>query len=135
MQRIAPWSLFLAALFCGSAVILGAFAAHGLKAALSPYALDIFGTGVRYQMWHGLSLFGLALLGSRVSPRTVGIVVLCWSLGMLLFSGSLYGLALGGPRWLGPITPLGGTCMILGWLSLAVAAWPRSLVKRVNDEN
>lgn len=100
------------------AVILGAFGAHALKD--TPIALDsvdTWQTAVRYQMWHALGLILLSLISERQKlPTATGY---CFVIGTLLFSGSLYGLALDGPRWLGPITPLGGLCLIVGWALLA----------------
>ncbi|MGB3609633.1 MAG: DUF423 domain-containing protein [Cellvibrio sp.] len=115
--------LLCAALSGFMAVGLGAFAAHGLKARLAPELLAVFQTGVQYQMYHALALLGIAALlkmvGHNIWLQTGGILFI---IGTLLFSGSLYGLALGGPRLLGPITPLGGVCFLLGWLALLVAA-------------
>lgn len=105
------------------AVGLGAFAAHGLKARLTPEMLAVFQTGVQYQMYHALALLGVAALirfyGSNIWLQSGGILFI---IGTLLFSGSLYGLAFGGPRLLGPVTPLGGICFLLGWLALFMAA-------------
>lgn len=105
------------------AVGLGAFAAHGLKARLAPELLVTFQTGVQYQMYHALALVGIVVLiklyGQQLWLQSAGLLFI---IGTLLFSTSLYGLALGGPRWLGPITPMGGLCFLLGWLSLLVAA-------------
>lgn len=106
------------------AVILGAFAAHGLKQTLASQALQTFQVGVQYQMYHALALLGVGLL-MQVKPAMSGLKAsgIAYILGTLLFSGSLYALALGAPRWLGPITPLGGLSFMLGWLLLAIAAW------------
>jgi len=118
-------SLFLlfSALFGLLAVALGAFAAHGLKARLTVESLAVFQTGVQYQMYHALALLALAglsqWLGSRALLNWAGGL---WVLGVFLFSGSLYALALGGPRWLGPVTPLGGLCFLSGWACLVVLA-------------
>lgn len=117
------WLLLIAAILGGSAVMLGAFAAHALKARLSDAMLHTFQTGVTYQMYHALALLAVALLWRQVGAS----VWLQWSGGLLvagclLFSGSLYALAFGGPKWLGPITPLGGLCFIVAWACLAVAA-------------
>jgi uncharacterized membrane protein YgdD (TMEM256/DUF423 family) len=108
------------AALAGSAVALGAFGAHALKASLSPEALDWWRTAVEYQMGHGLALvaLGAAGAGGRWPPRLLGG-------GALLFSATLYAMALGGPRWLGAVTPLGGLAMIAGWALLAVAALRR----------
>jgi len=118
-------SLFLifSALFGFTAVALGAFAAHGLKARLGADSLAVFQTGVQYQMYHALALLALAglaqWLGTGALFRWTGWF---WVLGVVLFSASLYALALGGPRWLGPVTPLGGICFLLGWASLGIMA-------------
>jgi uncharacterized membrane protein YgdD (TMEM256/DUF423 family) len=101
------------------AVAFGAFAAHGLKDLLSPGLLEVFQTGVEYQALHGLALLLVGLLGR--SERLDGLVVAGWAFatGILLFSGSLYLLALTDARWLGMVTPLGGTAFLIGWAALA----------------
>jgi uncharacterized membrane protein YgdD (TMEM256/DUF423 family) len=111
-----------AALSGGLSVILGAFAAHGLKARISPNMLDVFQTGVHYQMAHSLAILLLVIL-YRMQPNQW----LLWSgiamaIGIVFFSGSLYALALTQIKWFGPITPLGGLCFILGWVALTIAA-------------
>ncbi|WP_171040145.1 MULTISPECIES: DUF423 domain-containing protein [unclassified Pseudoalteromonas] len=112
--------LFLLAgsFFCMFSVILGAFAAHGLKSRLSDYAIGIFKTAAEYQMVHGLALIAVAILikwGINLSMAGGFFIA-----GTLLFSGSLYLLALTGLKWLGPITPLGGLCFIIGWIVILV---------------
>jgi uncharacterized membrane protein YgdD (TMEM256/DUF423 family) len=112
----------------GIAVVLGAFAAHGLKARLDVASLSAFQTGVTYQFFHSLALCVLAVwlrqLGRDMSWGDAGVIAgTAFLLGIMLFSGSLYVLSLGGPRWLGPITPLGGLSFIVGWLSFAWGAW------------
>lgn len=104
-------------------VAAGAFGAHALKARLTQDLLAIFETGVRYQMYHSLGLLAVGLLAaSRPSGLLNGAG---WALvvGILLFSGSLYVLALSGVRWLGAITPLGGVSFLVGWVLFALAAW------------
>lgn len=113
----------LGALACGLAVLLGAFAAHGLKARLDVYGLEIWQTGVKYQFLHGLALLWLGTAAAR--PRGDRLISRLWLAGIVLFSGSLYGLALGGGGWLGPLTPLGGLCFLAGWGLLAWRLWPR----------
>ncbi|MFC3114915.1 DUF423 domain-containing protein [Cellvibrio fontiphilus] len=99
------------------AVVIGAFAAHGLKQLLSPQAIETVKIGVQYQFFHTLALFGIALwIMHKPSAAGLKAAGLAFILGILLFSGSLYALALGAPRWLGPVTPLGGVCFLLGWL-------------------
>ncbi len=113
--------LVIAALFGLLSVMLGAFAAHGLRARLSESALSAFETGVQYQMYHALALLGVVALLRWLGPN-LSLLTAGWAfvVGVLLFSGSLYGLALGAPRWLGPITPLGGLCFMLGWIMLLI---------------
>ncbi len=105
-----------------TAVALGAFAAHGLKDQLTPALLNAFQTGVQYQITHALALLLVALLIDRYPSRWLIASGWLFTLGTLLFSGSLYGLALSGLTWLGPVTPLGGVCYLLGWASLLAAA-------------
>lgn len=102
------------------AVAAGAFGAHALRARLSPADLATFETAARYQMYHALALLGVGLLAARGMP----VASAGWSFvaGVALFSGSLYLLTLGGLRWMGAVTPLGGIALILGWLLLARAA-------------
>lgn len=107
-------------------VAAGAFGAHALKARLSADLLTIFETGARYQMYHSLGLIAVGLLAaSRPSGLLDGAG---WAMlaGILLFSGSLYALALSGVRALGAITPLGGVGFLVGWALLALAAWRQS---------
>lgn len=112
--------LALASLSGFLAVALGAFGAHALKFKLDANMLATYQTAVQYQFFHTLALFGVAILLMKVSSTSVALKVsgFAFLLGMIFFSGSLYGLALGGPRWLGPITPLGGLAFMIGWLSL-----------------
>ncbi|MBI1317976.1 MAG: DUF423 domain-containing protein [Candidatus Hydrogenedens sp.] len=115
--------LRIAAALGFSAVALGAFAAHGLKSRLSPEFLAIFEVGVRYQFYHALALLALslapaALWQSRLTPAAGW----AWIVGVLIFSGSLYLLALTDTRWLGAITPIGGVAFLAGWLLLFLAA-------------
>ena len=105
------------------AVALGAFAAHGLRARLSPEALQIFETGARYHMYHALALLAVAWAVPRWPGTAVSVAGWLFIAGTLLFSGSLYLLAITGVRMLGAITPVGGFAFILGWLALAWGAW------------
>jgi uncharacterized membrane protein YgdD (TMEM256/DUF423 family) len=104
------------------AVALGAFAAHGLRDRLPEDMLAVFQTGVQYQMYHALALFGVGLLGMQLadSPllRASGFMFIA---GIAIFSGSLYILSLSSVRWLGAITPIGGLALLTGWLLLAIA--------------
>ena len=96
------------------AVALGAFAAHGLKARLSPEMLTIFETGVRYHVYHALALLAL---GASRGPDKAGW---CFVAGIVVFSGSLYVLALTGEKRLGMITPIGGLLFLAGWVIFAL---------------
>ena len=99
-------------------VALGAFGAHALKARLSPEDLVTFETGVRYQMYHALALLLVASFLARGPSSAGNLAGWAFSVGILLFSGSLYLMALMGYRWLGPVTPLGGLAFIIGWAAL-----------------
>jgi uncharacterized membrane protein YgdD (TMEM256/DUF423 family) len=116
--------LFIGSLYGGLGVVLGAFGAHPLKVRLTPDFLAIFETGVRYQIYHALALLFVALVAEK-RPANKLLTAGGWLfvVGTLLFSGSLYMLALGGVRWLGAITPVGGTAFIIGWFCLAMAAF------------
>jgi len=105
-------------------VVLGAFGAHALKETLTAReSLGTWQTAVLYQFVHALALAAAASwAASRPGGVLLTAVLVLWALGILLFSGSLYGLALGGPRWLGPITPIGGLALIAGWACLLVSA-------------
>jgi uncharacterized membrane protein YgdD (TMEM256/DUF423 family) len=113
----------LGSVSAGLAVALGAFAAHGLRSRISPEALQTFETGARYHMYHALALLVVAWAATRWPGGAVTAAGWLFVAGTLLFSGSLYLLAVTGMRVLGAITPFGGLAFILGWLALAWAAW------------
>lgn len=115
--------LLIAAFFGLTGVALGAFAAHGLKSRLGADYLAVFQTGVHYQLIHALALFGVALLALHAPSRLLTVAGGLFSLGVLLFSGSLYLLTLTGMSKLGIITPIGGTAFLAGWICLMLAAW------------
>ena len=120
---MAKLYLLLAAFFGGTGVMLGAFGAHGLRNKVAENLLEAYKTGVHYQMIHALALIAVAVLIHQVGAKTSLIVSgALFVIGVLFFSGSLYGLTFGGPRILGPITPLGGTLLIGGWIALFIAA-------------
>jgi uncharacterized membrane protein YgdD (TMEM256/DUF423 family) len=113
----------IAAIMAGTSVTAGAFASHALKPKLSERAIEIFETGARYQMYHALALLLVALLLSRVeSSSALTAAGIAFITGILLFSGSLYGLSLSGTKWLGAITPIGGVAFLIGWGCVAIAA-------------
>jgi uncharacterized membrane protein YgdD (TMEM256/DUF423 family) len=111
----------LGALSAGISVAAGAFGAHALRARLSPDLLAIFETGARYQMYHALGLVAAGWAASR-APQPAAWAGWLFVLGTVLFSGSLYALALSGVRTFGAVTPFGGVAFIAGWVALAVAA-------------
>ena len=112
------------AAFALLAVMAGAFAAHGLAAVLDSYRLSLFETAARYQMYHALALLVVGLLSAlpQTSRRKLKLAAGAFILGIILFSGSLYLLALSGMSWLGAVTPLGGVLFLGGWLAMLLAA-------------
>lgn len=122
MQR-----LFLSSAALGGflSVCLGAFAAHGLKHQITAESLAIWQTGVQYQMYHALALLAVGLLYQTQVSKALKLSGLAFILGSFLFSGSLYALALGAPKALGVITPLGGLSFLVGWAALVVHALRR----------
>jgi uncharacterized membrane protein YgdD (TMEM256/DUF423 family) len=122
-DSIAGAAILRGAIFGFLAVAAGAFGAHALKAHLSDYALGVWNTAVQYQMYHALALLCLAGISKHVSRRFTGEAALtCFTFGIIIFSGSLYALALTGVKWLGAITPIGGALFLIGWLALARTA-------------
>lgn len=107
-------------ILAGIAVAAGAFGAHGLKGRIEPQLLEAFATGARYQMSHALALLGVAWGVNRWPQAGLDLGGWLIAAGTIVFSGSLYLMALTGTRWLGAITPIGGVFMIAGW---AVLAW------------
>lgn len=111
--------MMISGLFGGLAVILGAFAAHGLRKKLSTDMMTVFKTGVDYQFYHAfaLAMVGLSLITQNIeNSQYLTWAFFCFSIGIILFSGSLYLLALTQKKIFGPITPLGGLFLILGWV-------------------
>ena len=111
---------FLFAAAAGAlAVVLGAFGAHGLRGRIEERLFETFQTAVEYQMYHSLALMMVAIL-MREWGRSLALDIASYAfiLGVLLFSGSLYGLVLTNMEWLGPVTPVGGLCFIVGWSAL-----------------
>lgn len=104
------------------AVGLGAFGAHGLRGRLSPDMLAVFETGVRYHMYHALAIVLVSLIAARADGWLVRAAGWLFTAGIVLFSGSLYALALSGVTVLGAVTPVGGLAFLAGWACLAVIA-------------
>ncbi|MDD7805734.1 MAG: DUF423 domain-containing protein [Endozoicomonas sp. (ex Botrylloides leachii)] len=118
----------------GLAVGFGAFGAHALKHMLSAQLLDVYHVATNYQMYHSLALILVAvLLSQHTSAKALKWSARFFLLGIILFSGSLYLLALTGVRWLGIITPIGGVSFILGWLMLTYFAISYSDSQSVNQ--
>lgn len=121
--------LLAAGLLGLTGVALGALGAHALKATLLERGMSAaWETAARYHIVHAVALVGFAgwmRAGNASIDRLGGWITWNWLIGTLLFSGSLYLLALGGPRWLGPITPLGGIALMLGWLLLIIRSFKR----------
>lgn len=111
------WMTRLGALLGFLAVALGAFGAHALQERLDEKGRQIWNTAVQYHFWHALALFAAAFVASR-GGKAAGAAAWCFLTGVVLFSGSLYALALTGIRGLGAITPLGGLLFLIGWLCL-----------------
>jgi uncharacterized membrane protein YgdD (TMEM256/DUF423 family) len=120
MRRFAMLGALSAALAVGA----GAFGAHALRESLESRLLEVFETAARYQMYHALGLLAVAWMVGQGGRAATAASASGWSFvaGTLLFSGSLYAMALSGMRALGAITPLGGVAFIAGWVLLAVAA-------------
>jgi uncharacterized membrane protein YgdD (TMEM256/DUF423 family) len=117
------WLVGIGCITAGLGVAAGAFGAHMLKGMLDQPMLAVYDTATRYQMYHA---FGMILSGFAVRiGRDAGAAKAGWMFlaGMLLFSGSLYGVSLSGVRWLGALTPVGGALFIVGWGLLALRAW------------
>jgi uncharacterized membrane protein YgdD (TMEM256/DUF423 family) len=126
MTSPTHWILALAGLLGFAGVALGAFGAHALKVTLEAHgSLETWRTAVLYQLVHAVAL--LALASGRGPAAALNLpIAWCWGLGVVLFSGSLYCLALGGPKFLGPVTPLGGLCLLSGWFLVIWSAWTRT---------
>jgi len=119
---MTPNWIFIGALLGAVAVIAGAFGAHGLADRLDAHSLALWETAARYLMYGAFALVLVGLLGRQGAVRGVAGAGWCLLAGSLIFSGTVAVLALGGPRWLGAVTPLGGTLLIVGFLLFAWAA-------------
>ena len=106
----------------GLGVLVGAFGAHGLRDRVTADMLAVFETGVRYHLIHGLAVLAVAWAASRWPNAWIGAAGWLFAAGIVVFSGSLYILAISGVRWWGAVTPIGGVCFLAGWAALAVGA-------------
>ena len=107
----------MAAAMGSSAILLGAFGAHGLRDKVSPEHIANWQTAATYHLAHALAILALALF-ANATGRSVSLPAALWSVGIVFFSGSIYLLVLTGQKWLGPITPVGGLLLAAGWLAL-----------------
>lgn len=117
--------LAIAAVLGGLSVAGGAFASHALEGQVSERAIEVFGTGIRYQMYHSLALLAVAILLGLGKEALPWLTAAGWLFvaGIALFSGSLYLISLAGIKAFGPITPIGGLAFMAGWACLAIAAF------------
>jgi uncharacterized membrane protein YgdD (TMEM256/DUF423 family) len=122
-MRLVRTSSVAAALAGAVAVVLGAFGAHALRASLDAQSLATWHTAVDYQFWHAFALLATGVLARTRASLALRVAAVSFAVGIVLFCGSLYLLALGAPRGFGAITPLGGVAFIIGWLALALHAW------------
>lgn len=117
--------LIIASIMLAFAVAIGAFGAHGLKTHLSNEMMQVYKTGVEYHFYHALGLLLLGVLGFSMPSNLLNWSAIFLTIGIILFSGSLYIMAVTGIKWLGAITPLGGLSFITGWLLLFIAVWKK----------
>ncbi|MBR9727327.1 DUF423 domain-containing protein [Shewanella intestini] len=115
--------MFVAAISGFIAVALGAFGAHGLKTIAPEHLVNIFNLGVQYQFYHTFALVALSLSYQAMPVKQIVWAARCFVAGMVLFSGSLYLYAFTGVKWVGPITPIGGTALLVGWALFAYALY------------
>ena len=122
MPELRSGWIALGAVNAALAVAAGAFAAHGLRDRLDARSLEVFETASRYHMYHALAIVAAGLIASS-ALRGAQIAAWIFQIGIVLFSGSLYALALTGVKGLGAVTPLGGLAFLAGWLWLAWSVW------------
>jgi uncharacterized membrane protein YgdD (TMEM256/DUF423 family) len=120
-MKASAW-IWIGAISGFVSVAMGAFGAHSLKQVLDEKALAVFHTGAQYEMYHALALIGVGLWAAQHPNASAQIPGWAFLIGTLLFSGSLYALALTGIRSLGVITPFGGVCFLIGWIAFAFTA-------------
>jgi uncharacterized membrane protein YgdD (TMEM256/DUF423 family) len=120
----ARLALVLASFFLFVAVAAGAFGAHALKERIAPELLAVYQTAVQYHFWHALGLLAIGVMLVQ-KPDSSALAIAAWLLvaGIVLFSGSLYALAVTGVRGLGAVTPIGGIALLAAWVAMGWAAW------------
>jgi uncharacterized membrane protein YgdD (TMEM256/DUF423 family) len=124
-MSVAQFSVLVGAAYGFLGVLLGAFGAHGLKTRLTPEMLAIWKTGVDYHLVHAVMLVLVGMIALQKPSTAITNSAICFGLGILLFSGSLYALALSGVRVLGAVTPIGGLLFLAGWMLLFWAGLKR----------
>lgn len=110
-------------ILAATAVGAGAFGAHMLKSMLEPPMLAVYETAARYQMFHAFGLIAVGISITLFDDRRLAPAGWLFATGIVLFCGSLYGIALAGLKWLGPVTPLGGLALIGGWIVFGWRIW------------
>ncbi len=124
-MSLAQIAVLVGATYGFLAVAFGAFGAHALKTRLAPEMIAVWKTAVEYQLYHALVLLLVGLIATQKPSIAITNSAICFALGVLVFSGSLYALALSGVRWMGVITPIGGLLFLAGWALLFWAALKR----------
>src|SRR6056297_416167 len=124
-EKMGKTILMTASFLLALAVALGAFGAHGLKSQLSTDMLQTYKTGVDYHFYHALGLLLIGILAVSFPSELIKWSAILLTAGIILFSGSLYLLAVSGIKWLGAITPIGGLSFIAGWVLLFLAVWKK----------
>ena len=122
-RSLSQQFLVLGTVFAGVAVAAGAFGAHGLSKTLDEHRLQVFDTATRYQMYHAVGLCIVAWAIDRYPRQRLEQTGWLFTLGILLFSGSLYVVSLAGIRWMGAVTPIGGAAFLAGWLLFGWRIW------------
>ena len=126
MTPRSRFPLLAAGIFGLTGVALGALGTHAVAAELAARGTThAWDTAARYHLFHAVALLCVAIWlrsAAGIAIKRISWALQCWSVGIVLFSGSLYGLALGGPRWLGPVTPIGGLALMAGWVCVIAAA-------------
>jgi uncharacterized membrane protein YgdD (TMEM256/DUF423 family) len=124
-EKMSKLILMTASVLLALAVVIGAFGAHGLKSHLSTEMIQVYKTGVEYHFYHALGLLLIGVLSISMPSGFLNWSAFLLAVGIVLFSGSLYIMAITGIKWFGAITPLGGLSFIAGWILLFVAVWKK----------
>ncbi len=123
LERMGRKTLMTGAVLAGVGVLLGAFGAHALETRVTRESLELWKTGVLYQLIHALAMLAVGLLRRRSAATELRVAATLFGAGIALFSGSLYLLAFAGDRWIALLTPMGGVLLLAGWVALAAGVW------------